>query len=551
MTSRRRLYLERRRAARAAIEATQPVTELCAAIRSFFYGKQRAFFCGPAKRKATRKTRRAGATAGGCREFIARAVEYPKWRGTYVTTTRIEAKARAWESDTQSGLVDVIRAYGTALDAPGVPTYSLGGVTVEIREQELALVFSNGSRIELFGADDEHSLRKERGKAKHVIWIDEAQDFRWLTKFYKAVVVGCLTDFKGECWLSGTPGVDCVGMFYDITDEAGAGMKGWEVHAIAVVDNPFFGCVVWREGKWYVVDNEKTETGPFADEQAAEAEAVRVRWAQTARAALEENGWTEEDPDFQREWLARWVKTDARFVYAANAVADHDLCYAPVRIQEDGFPDLVAALADLPGRSATDARPREYVLVLGADLGTRDAFAFVVWAYSQLDPNLYELASWKRTGLDYDEMAGFLHAVQRQAYCGIVVADAGGGGKPAVMGWSKAWVDQYKLPITEAEKSNKPVAIKQLNNDIRHRRMRMRFGSPLLVEWRSHRWAPKRTETGSMVEDTTENHCADAGLYGHRHSYQFRWRAEDKPPPKGSVERLQREAKELEDELLA
>lgn len=45
--------------------------------------------------------------------------------------------------------------------------------------------------------------------------------------------------------------------------------------------------------------------------------------------------------------------------------------------------------------------------------------------------------------------------------------------------------------------------------------------------------------------------CADAGLYGHRHSYQFRWRPADVPPPKGSVERLQREAKELEDELLS
>lgn len=550
MNDRRRLYLERRRTERAATASVTPVTELCAAIRSFFYGKQRAFFCGPAKLKATRKTRRAGATAGGCREFIARALERPNWRGIYATTTRIEAKARAWESDTQSGLVDVIRLYGTPLETRGVPIYTLGGITVEIREQELALVFSNGSKIELFGADDEHSLRKQRGLAKDVVWIDEAQDFRWLTKFYKAVVVGVLTDRKGECWLSGTPGVDCAGMFYDITDESGPGMKSWEVHSIAVADNPFFGCVVWKEGQWYVVDNLKVETGPYPDEAAAEAEAVRIRWARTAQAALEENGWSEDDPDFQREWLARWVKTDARFVYAANAVPDHDLCYAPVRLDVDGFPDLAAALADLPGRGVLDAIPREYVLVLGADLGTRDAFAFVVWAYSQLDPNLYELASWKRAGLDYDEMAANLHTVQRQAYCGIVVADAGGGGKPAVMGWSKAWADQYGLPITEATKPNKAVAIKQLNNDIRRLRIRMRSASPLLIEWRTHRWAPKRTETGAVTEDTTENHCADAGLYAHRHSYQFRWRPADVLPPKGSVERLQREAKELEDELL-
>src|SRR6266498_2549793 len=102
---------------------------------------------------------------------------------------------------------------------------------------------NNGSKIDMFGADDERALRKQRGLQKHVYWIDEAQDFRWLQRFFDAVVLGSITDWMGECWLSGTPGVDCSGMFYDVTKEAGPDgppLANWEVHTIAVIDNPFF-----------------------------------------------------------------------------------------------------------------------------------------------------------------------------------------------------------------------------------------------------------------------------------------------------------------------
>lgn len=507
-----RRALERAEAAQKQLE----VGKLTALLRSFYHPGQERMFRSPAKRKATIKGRRAGATSGGCREFMARALETPNWRGTYVTTTRIEAKARAWRSDTQSGLVDIIEQFGVPVARKGVPAYSLAGVIVEVREGELALEFSNGARIDLFGADNEHALTKQRGNAKHVYWIDEAQDFRWLERFYRAVISAALVDFDGECWLSGTPGRDCAGMFYDITGGETVAI-GWLVVALSAMDNPFFG--------------------------ATPAE----RWARTAGKALADNGWSEDDPDFQREWGPRWVKTDARFVYAANAVPDHELCYAPQRLGVDGFPDLVAALDDLPGRVGEAKGKREYFLAMGADLGTRDAFAFVIWAWSLRDPNLYELCSWKRAGLDYDEMAAHLNAAMRQAYCGIVVADAGGGGKPAVMGWSKKWVARYNLPIIEATKTNKAMAIKQENNDIRHRRIKLRAGSPLLVEWRSHRWAPKRTSTGAMVEDVTENHCADAGLYAHRESYHHRFREEAPRTVPGTPEWIAREERELED----
>lgn len=499
---RRALALARLQRERAAQATAAESRRVAAELRSFYYPKQAAFFTSPAKLRATRKTRRAGATVGGCREFLARAIEHPGWRGTYATSTRAEARDRAWKTDTQSGLVDLLERYATQVADARVATYVLGGVTIEVREAELALEFSNGSRINLFGSDDERSLRKQRGNAKHVFWIDEAQDFRFLDQFYRAVIVAALADYQGECWLSGTPSRDCAGLFYDVTREDGHAIVGWEVSEFRVIDNPFFGAT------------------------------PEERWERTAGAAIRENGWPADDPDLLREWYARWVLADARWVYAAHAVPLHQLCFAPERLGPDGFPDIAAALADLPGWGT-----REYFLALGADLGTRDDFAFVLWAWSFADPVLYEVCSWKRAGLDYDEMAAHLIAVREAVPIGLVTADAGGGGKPAVMGWSKRWVDRYGIPIIEAAKANKAIAIKQLNNDIRRGLVKVREGSPLLAEWLVHRWAKIRSATGGEVEDpTTPNHASDAGLYGHRESYHHRHRPVEPAPVPGSPE---------------
>lgn len=512
-----RAKADRTARAEAAARAAQ-AAEAAATLRAFYYPQQGAFFRSPHKRRATRKTRRAGATVGGCREFLARAITVAGWRGTYVTSTRGEAEARAWRTDTQSGLIDLLERYAEDVNTGQVTAYQLGGVTITVREADLALDLSNGARIELFGADDERALRKQRGLAKHVYWIDEAQDFRFLDTFYKAVIVGALVDFDGECWLSGTPSKDCAGLFYDVTRDDARAAPGWEVHEFRVIDNPYFGA------------------------------SPEVRWEATAGRAIRENQWAEDDPDLLREWYARWVLADARYVYAAHAVPEHKLVFAPARLAPDGLPDIAAALADLPGWGT-----REYFLAMGADLGTRDDFGVVIWAWSFADPVLYEVISWKRPGLDYDEMAAHLIALREAVPIGIVVADAGGGGKGAVVGWSKRWVDRYAIPIVEASKAPgyKPVAIKQLNTDIRRGHLRVRAGGVLLTEWRAHRWAKLRSASGIEVEDPkTPNHASDAALYAHMESYHHRHRPTEPAPTPGLPEWLVAAEADLEHDAL-
>lgn len=555
----------RRETNRARIEA------LCAILRAFYYPKQASFFCSKAERRATKKTRRSGATAGGCRELIARAIETPRFRAVYITETRGQAEARAWKNDTNSGLVDVIEQYGRAIDgsksgkrAAGVPRYDLGSVTVEVRGGDLALVFSNGSLIELFGADDEQACMGLRGLAKHVYWVDEAQDFRWLQRMYKAVISAGMSDHGGECWLTGTPGVDLAGLFYEVTRDDGEQVKGWEVHHLTVQDNPFFGRVVWELDEWFVEDNlidkpgsdrathawtgaiaeDAHRWGPFRDEPTALEAAIKVRWERAAGKSIRENAWDEDDPDLLREWYARWVKDGARLVYAAHSRAEHELCYAPMRLGPDGFPDIKLSLLDLPGWR----EQRQYLLGVGADLGTTRAFGWVMVAWSLVDPVLYEVASWKKVGLDYDEMALVLRSVQAQARVGLWVADAGGGGKPAVKGWSRQWMERYQIPILEAQKPNKLLAQKQLNTDIRQGHWLGRHGSPLIAEMKVHRWLPTRNSEGKLMEDpATHRDLSDASLYIHRESYHHRYRPAPEKLVTGTPEWVTREETEMFD----
>ncbi len=140
----REILLELARRRPAVVDSQRDeAAEMAASLRAFYYPKQRAYFTSKAKLRATKKTRRAGATTGGCREFIARAIEHPGWRGTYVTTTRKEARERAWTSDTKSGLLDILREYGVHVDHPSIEVRLLGGVRADIRDQATGALFDD------------------------------------------------------------------------------------------------------------------------------------------------------------------------------------------------------------------------------------------------------------------------------------------------------------------------------------------------------------------------------------------------------------------------
>lgn len=525
-------------------------------LRKPFHPKQRAFYCSKHKRKATKKTRRAGATWGGARELMARSLEVAGHRATYVTKTRIEARARAWENDTRSGFLDVLKQEARFIGADGVDTYELGGMRVEVRKADMELNFSNGSQINLFGLKDDASLGKQRGLAKHVYWIDEAQDVPALDRFYKATITPALADFRGEVWLTGTPGIDCAGMFYNVTaEEEDDRLPGWEIHTVAVVDNPYFGHVEASGREWVVVDNLKERHGPYATEAEAEKAATEIRWENTAGVAKRENGWSDDDPDFIREWLGKWVKTDARYVYPVHGVPKHVLVYAPQRLTENPIDrshapwlDVDAALLDLPRGPGRDY---EWMFSIGADFGyAQTAFALAVWAFTFDRPDIFEVFSWKQHKVLPDDQRQYLELLFRMLPNVVAFVGDPAGQKLADL---DAWRTRFNIPIEAADKGAKNTWQELMAGDIRKGNVHYREGSPMLHEATHLVYLP--TKPGKTRKDDEFRRIADgsvpgsdavdAGLYSYRYAQHHLYR--DKP--KDTRTDAEKQAAEYEEQV--
>lgn len=498
-----------RRAAQATVIASdgERYAAIAATLRAWHYQEQSAFFRSPAKRKATSKTRRAGVTSGGCHEFLARAFEQPAWRGMYCNEVREEAKRLAWRADTKQGMVDLLEAMaaeGKLVIGQDRRDFAKGA-DVKIDEQALTIEFRHGAQIRIFAADDAKSQERARGGAPHVCWIDEAQKFPFLQTFVDSIIGPSMTDYDGEIWLTGTPSEWCTGYFFDVTqEEVDKRVKGWEVHTLLVTMNPFYG---------------KT---------------AEERWARTAGAELERNNWTIEDPpaSFRREWLAQWVKTDARFVYWVHRAPQESLEYAPLRVTAilpeflgkldpegkdpggvsgyiDRWYDHTLSMRDLPKLYPGTATKIPWRFALGTDFGYNPhPFATTLWAFCDGLPDLWEMWSWKRTLVIPEYQKDCLLWYWREVP-GIdyLVGDPGGQAGANMEGWRQL----TDLPIQDADKFSKATWQELLNNAIVQGLVHFREGSPMLHEMKHLTW----TQRGQKLVEADDRKLTDGTIPGN------------------------------------
>ena len=573
---------ERGRSAQAETRK-QETAATAESLRAWLYPKQRTFFArGGAKWRATRKTRRVGITTGGCRELLARGIEQLDFRATIVGNTLNEARERAWCNDTKTGLVDVLRQIAEPIKHRTlVEAFMLGGVVIEVRDGDSTIAFSNGSEIEFFAAEHVNAQRKKRGTQKHVVWIDEAQDFVELETFFDAVVIGMIQDFGGETWLTGTPGRDCAGMFYEVTKEESEGdepMPGWEVTELSVADNPYFGHVVTEttEGPstvFYVEDNlagDLTLTveeraahryGPYDTSADAESAAIRIRWEQTAGGVLKQKNWTGDEPDFKREWLGKWVKEDARYVYPIHGVPKHILLFAPQRLADNPFVgthprfaghprwyDHQAAVLDLP-RPPRGQRPYTWMYALYADFGYHpDPFALGAWAFCYELPDVWEMFSWKQTRVHTDDQGQYLKLLW-DAIPEVVSFVGDPAGKQDDFA---VWQTRMNLPIEEANKRGKNTLEEFLADDIRRHRVHLRENSPLHTEMKYLVYLPTKPGKAREVHKHRKvngvihgDHCCDGSRYSYADlRHWLSKKREDKPPAASRAAYAQEEERE-------
>jgi hypothetical protein len=502
-----------------------------------WYPTQRAAWDDPAQLVCWQGGRRIGKTRAGVRAFVRDLLRIPGGRQLYINSTSAEAERIAWWGNRSDGFEPLLNQLG--LVENGRVKLDRGDLTISCPELD--------SWIYLRGADDEPKLRRALGGAYHRVWWDEAQKIpSKLAPSIQEVFMPALLDFRGKFTMTGTAVRQMAGLFYEASrPDLERRAPGWSVHHSNLLENPYWGRAKGRYVVWGARD--EMVSGPHTPgEMPAAVAGARWKMGMESLQALLGGPMVApmDAPMMQREGFGQWVREDAAFVYHVHKVPQGSLFYAPPRYREDGFPDILRALGDLPWDW------REGLFALGADLGYYpDPFAFVLWGWHAHDKRLYEVASWKKTHLDANQQAAVLHAVRAIVALAITVVDAGGPAKGTAVGWSKEWVERYQLPIVEAEKQHKHTAIEMVNGDIVTGGIALRDGGVLYEEMAQLQWLTKIVDArGKMVEDPTmQNHACDGGLYGHRHSYQYRWRPDSKPPEPGSLTAHLREEQMLED----
>lgn len=522
--------------------------------------EQRAAFTDKSELLAILTGRRAGKTSAGNVAMLLEAAQTRDGKFLYVNETKDEAKQLAWDGQRRDGMAAICERLG---------------LNVEMTEDPMEIWFPEiNSRIRLTGADDERGVKKLLGGAWHKIWWDEAQKIPpTLTKVIRFVVMPMLLDYNGRILFTGTPVEDMTTWFFEITrEEEPLRTRGWSVHRWNLLANPWFGRSRKIGDQWFVFCRTGAEdgdqVGPFDSEEAALAEVPKVREREgigklCEKLSTSEGPLTREDPEIQRDGLGRWTASGVMFTYKVNKVPDEVLFYAPDRRKDqvvvqvarladqgqglppvlewqghvfDKFPDIEKALLDLP-----EYDKRDYWFGIGMDIGySPDPFTITLVAWCYEDAAIYEVGSWGSTELDADQQRGVMMYFAQFVNICVWVGDAGGSARAQVAGWSETWKLLYGIPVIEAKKAEKNIAIEAANVGILRGFAKFRKGSPIVAEMRRIQWVKKKTGKGQLVEaHGIPNDFADSWLYINRMTVPFR-RAEPQAalPAPGSPEAL-------------
>lgn len=267
-------------------------------------------------------TRRAGKSNGLARKFFRAGLSHKNVLLPYIALTRDSAKNIMWPI-----LIE---------------TMEKCGVKGHATESNLSVTLGNGSRIQLFGADQRNFIQRLRGIKTPLAAIDEGQSFRsHLEELVDDILTPAVSDFEhGQIVVTGTPGPVPKGFFYDITHGGG----GFKTHKWSVFENPYM-----------------PRARQFVDD------------------LVSRKGWDWEHPTIKREWLGQWVADLDALVYKYNEAKNE--------------------IDTLP-------RENEWMYVIGIDLGyDPDPTAFVVCAYSEFSPCLYIVETYKETRMILSSVA--------------------------------------------------------------------------------------------------------------------------------------------------
>ncbi len=336
--------------------------------------------------------------------------------------------------------------------------YGLGFVP---NEAKLTLKSPKGSTIYLMGANDESEVEKIRGVSDvALIYLDESQAFReHIEGLVNDIVVKRLYDLNGRCRMIGTPGPVLSGYFYQCSQST-----GWSHHHWTMFDNP-----------WLFKKSGKTPQ-ELVDDDCKRA------------------GVTIDHPSIQRECFGRWVHDPSSLLLQYNREINH----------YETLPDDV------------------YTYILGIDLGTKDADALCLLAYSPASPVTWLVEELVTPNQKTDDLAAQIRGLQAKYGDMTMIADTGGLGLKVV----EDLCFRYGFVIQAADKKGKMGDYRFLNNALRTGLFRARSCSRFAKDCGIlHRDNDKSTPDRIVVKGHSD--AVDAALYAFAESPAY-----DYKPPK-------------------
>jgi hypothetical protein len=352
--------------------------------------------------------------------------------------------------------------------------YRQGG---KFNETEARVRYDCGSVLRLMGADNQKEIVKVLGEAHDLVLLDESAFFGPFFESFLVEAIGpTLADYDGTLAMFSAPAPRCAGYFHDVT--TGKTKERWSLHHWTVTDNPCFP-------RW----------------------AGRPDWRQCAERFLaelrQENGWTEQSPAYLRQWRGRWVHDVGGLVYH----------YEPTKNDYDGT---------LPAG-------HHWQTIMGIDVGFRDAFAIVTWAWCDDLPDIYQVDEFQAPGLIPSLWAEKIKAFRDRHHPIRMVMDCGALGLPIAEEFRR----RHGLPIEAAEKTDKAAAQNLINADFNRQRCWIlrgsKYGSQLAV-------LPRDQDRPEREDQDMPNDLCDAGLYGWREAIHWAHRPEVVQPKPGSPE---------------
>lgn len=441
-------------------------------------------------------------------------VRTPRARCVYIATTKEHARELIWDK-----LKDTLTRLGVEAK------FNETRLTCELKR--------NGARLKLTGADDNKEIDKLRGMSFHEVAIDEAasHEQKLLERLIKRVVGPRLGEFGGCICLFGTPGHDLRGMFYEAT------FPGLKDKLNIPTNRPYEDR---NKPEYDITKPESLDYRPALDKKDGSwtrwsshywtiydgAPYVKALRDELAENLIEKdaNGWSDDHPVWQREYLGRWAADDTEMMFKYRPQVDGKDWnqWDPPR-DAQGF----ARLPDGP-----DGKPRtDWLFAYGFDMGHSDPFALVVLAFSPSDTTrtIYHVYSFERPKMYARPIAQLLLGTNEANPTGCCPHDKPEG----VMKWT-GWPigmvadmthlggnvllelqNVYGIKIEAAEQKGKNAAIELANGDLVDGRIKILKGSVLEDQLSRLQWQPD--EFGRLKEPKgVANHSADAFVYARR-----------------------------------